>query len=114
MSDSTPNLTELTHEDRMHLLRFVCSFAWADLEVADSERSFVAELMQRLELGEEDRTQALEWLAVPPMPEDIDPTEVPREHRQLFLKVVLEMVQADGRIDADEIESYALFEQLLR
>ncbi|TNE85524.1 MAG: TerB family tellurite resistance protein [Deltaproteobacteria bacterium] len=95
-------------------MRFVCSFAWADLEIADPERTFVADLMQRLELTEEDRTKALEWLAVPPRPEEIDPTEVPREHRQLFLKIVLEMVQADGRIDGDEIETYALFEQLLR
>lgn len=114
MSDETADLTKLPHEDRMHLLRFVCSFAWADLEIADTERTFVADLMQRLELTDEERTQALEWLAVPPRPEEIDPTEVPREHRQLFLKVVLEMVQADGRIDGDEIENYALFEQLLR
>ena len=46
----------------------------------------------------------------------IDPQVSKRfaQHRQLFLKVVLEMVQADGHIDADEIETYALFEQLLR
>lgn len=114
MADETPTLTDLPHEDRLYLLRFVCSFAWADLEVADTERSFVAELMKKLELTDDERTQALEWLAVPPRPEEIDPTEVPREHRQLFLKVVLDMVQADGRIDGDEIETYALFEQLLR
>lgn len=114
MSEDTPSLDALPIADRMHLLRFVCSFAWADLEIADTERSFVADLMQRLNLPDDERTQALEWLSVPPHPEEIDPTQVPREHRQLFLKVVLEMVQADGRIDADEIESYALFEQLLR
>lgn len=114
MSEENLTLENLPIADRMTLLRFVCSFAWADLEIAETERTFVADLMQRLKLPDEERTQALEWLSVPPRPEEIDPTEVPREHRQLFLRVVLEMVQADGKIDADEIESYALFEQLLR
>lgn len=111
---SEQNLDTLPIDDRMTLLRFVCSFAWADLEIADTERTFVADLMQRLDLPDDERVQALEWLKIPPRPEDVDPTQVPREHRQLFLRVVLEMVQADGKIDAEEIESYALFEQLLR
>lgn len=114
MAEDTHNLSALPHEDRLHLLRFVCSFAWADLEIADSEREFVTALVDRLDLDDADRELARTWLKLPPRPEDIDPTEVPREHRQLFLKVVLEMVQADGHIDADEIETYALFEQLLR
>ena len=90
MAEDTHNLSALPHEDRLHLLRFVCSFAWADLEIADSEREFVTALVDRLDLDDADRELARTWLKLPPRPEDIDPTEVPREHRQLFLKVVLD------------------------
>ena len=40
--------------------------------------------------------------------------QVPRQHRQLFLNVVLDMVRADGVIDSQEIENLQIFEELIR
>ncbi|MCC6527150.1 MAG: TerB family tellurite resistance protein, partial [Polyangiaceae bacterium] len=34
-------LSKLSKTDRMRLMRFVCSFAWADLEVQNEERAYV-------------------------------------------------------------------------
>lgn len=106
-------LSELTQEDRLRLVKFVCSFAWADLEIADTERRFVQKLVRRLKLEPSERTQVEEWLDIPPRPEELDPTEIPREHRALFLSVAREMIEADGEVSEEEVENLALFEQLL-
>ncbi len=106
-------LSDLTQEDRLRLVKFVCSFAWADLEIADTERRFVQKLMRRLKLDPEERALVNEWLDVPPRPEELDPTEIPREHRALFLSVAREMIEADGEVSDEEVENLKLFEQLL-
>ncbi len=108
------SMSEMSSEDRLRLMRFVCSFAWADLEVADSERGFVATMMRQLDLDDAERSQVDEWLKVPPHPEDVDPTDIPVEHRQLFLNAALQMVGADGVVDEREVETFSLFEKLLR
>ena len=46
----------------MTLMKFVCSFAWADLEVQDEERRFVAKVMNALDLSEGERAQVQSWL----------------------------------------------------
>jgi hypothetical protein len=107
-------LDRLDREDRLRLMRFVCSFAWADLEVGDEERSFVKKMIKRLELSEDEIKQVEGWLEVPPRPEELDPSEIPRAHRQLFLDTARAMIVADGRIDQDEAENLVLLEQLLR
>ena len=106
-------LSELTQEDRLRLVKFVCSFAWADLEIADSERNFIQKLVRKLKLATDERAQVEEWLDIPPRPEELDPTEIPREHRALFLGVAREMIEADGEISEEEVENFSLFEQLL-
>lgn len=98
----------------MKLMRFVCSFAWTDLEVGDEERAYVERLVDRLELGQDERTRVRNWLQVPPAPDDVDPTDVPREHRKLFLDALRELAEQDGRIDEEERVSLALFEQLVQ
>jgi len=108
------NLSDLSREDRLRLIRFICSFAWADLEMADSEQTFVREMISALELDEEERSLVEEYLKIPPRPEDVDPTDVPLEHRELFLTTALQIVGADGRVDERELENLTLFEQLLR
>ena len=65
---SQTNLARLGREERLRLLRFVASFAWADLTVRDEERAFVARLMQRMALDPEDARAVAGWLAVPPSP----------------------------------------------
>ena len=107
-------VSKLSRSERMRLMRFVCSFAWADLEVQDEERKFVARLMHRLALDDEERRQVEAWLKVPPPPEEVDPSQVPREHRQLFLDTMRELVGADQVLDPEERETLSLFEQLLR
>lgn len=105
-------LRQLDREERLRLMKFVCSFAWADLEIQDEERSFVNKMIERLEL-EEDRTQVLRWLKHPPPIEDVDPTQVPAAHRELFVKAVEELIAADDHIAEAEAENLALFKALL-
>ena len=106
-------LDELSREDRLRLVKFVCSFAWADLEVQDEERNFVHGLLGKLELEDEDTALVNEWLKVPPPPEEVDPANIPRQHRELFLKTMRELIAADDHIDPDESENLKLLEQLL-
>lgn len=107
-------LDDLDSESRLRLMRFVCSFAWADLQIADTEKDFVRGLMGKLGLDAAERAEAETWLEVPPRPEDIDPTDIPHEHRQVFLNTILQVVGADGVVAPDEVELLALLEQLLR
>ncbi len=106
-------LEQLTRNERMRLMKFVCSFAWADLEIRDEERTFVARMVARLKLGEDEAAQVQDWLAVPPSPESVDPTLVPMAHRKLFLQSVEGVISADGEIAPEERENLALFRDLL-
>ncbi|MEM6954679.1 MAG: TerB family tellurite resistance protein [Myxococcota bacterium] len=104
----------LDREDRLRLMKFICSFAWADLEIQDEERVFIGKLVKQLELDEEETAQVEEWLKLPPTADELDPAEIPRQHRELFLETARAMIVSDGRIDADEAENFALFELLVR
>lgn len=108
------SLHDLTREDRLKLMGFVCSFAWADLEIQDDERSLVRKLVAQLELDGDEAEQVESWLKVPPRADDLDPNDIPLEHRQLFLNIAMDMVRADGQVDPDEMENLSLLEQLLR
>jgi uncharacterized tellurite resistance protein B-like protein len=107
-------LAQLSAEERLRLVRFVCSFAWADLEIRDAERDFVHDLIRRLELNEDEAEQVEEWLTLPPHPEDVDPMEIPVQHRKIFLDTVLALVAADGELAEAETESFNLLSQLVR
>lgn len=112
--DAGMAIKDLSKEDRLRLMGFVCSFAWADLEIQDGERNLVRDMVKSLKLDEEESAQVEAWLAVPPRAEDVDPNDIPLEHRQLFLSTALQMVGADGNVDAAEMENLSLLEQLLR
>lgn len=107
-------LKDLPVEERLQLMRFVCSFAWADLQVEDREKNAIRELVLKLSLTEDESREVEGWLKIPPRPEDVDPFEIPHERRQIFLNTVLDIVRADGVIDSNEIENFSLLEQLLR
>lgn len=92
----------LSREDRLLLLKFVCGYAWTDLEVTESERRFVRRLCEKAALPDEDRAEVERWLDVSPSPEDVDPAKLPREHRKLFLDAARAMIYADGKVDPDE------------
>jgi len=107
-------LDELNKNERLLLLKFVCAFAWADLEVKQSERNLVRHLVARLHLDPEEKREVEQWLKRPPKPEEVDPNRIPRAHRELFLEAARQMIAADGEIDPAERENLELLEQLLR
>ncbi|HJK94094.1 MAG TPA: TerB family tellurite resistance protein [Polyangiaceae bacterium LLY-WYZ-15_(1-7)] len=104
----------LDREDRLQLMKFICSFAWADLEVQKAERKFVGKLARELELDEDEQKQVEAWLEVPPTPDEVDPQDIPKAHRELFLDTVRAIIVADGKIDAEEAENFSLLEAMLR
>jgi uncharacterized membrane protein YebE (DUF533 family) len=108
------SLDALSQDDRLRLLRFVCSFAWADLHVHPRERALIAGLIQRLHLGPEDRARVDEWIDLPPAAQDVDPTSVPMAHRLLFRQAVAAAVLADGRVTEEERDAMELFDLLTR
>jgi uncharacterized tellurite resistance protein B-like protein len=95
---------ELSREDRLLLLKFVCAFAWTDLEVRDSERRFVRRLVKRLQLDADDAKQVDEWLSIAPSPQSVDPARVPLAHRRTFVEAVRALIYADGEVEAEERE----------
>jgi uncharacterized tellurite resistance protein B-like protein len=95
-------LSGLSRDDRLSFLKFLCAFAWTDLEVTDTERRFVLRLCERANLADDEKRQVEEWLTMAPSPGSVDPKNVPREHRQLFLDGARAMVYADGNVDPDE------------
>ncbi len=107
-------LADLSREERLLLMAFVCSFAWADLEVKPEERDLVAKLIRRLELDDDDAEQVNQWLDTPPPLDDLDPARVPRAHRVKFLRAVESMVTVDGEVSPEERESLIIFAQLIR
>jgi uncharacterized membrane protein YebE (DUF533 family) len=107
-------LDALNKEDRLQLMRFVCSFAWADLEIADAEREFIVKMVIRLGLDDEEQEQVAKWLEVPPPADDLDPADIPTEHRQLFLDAAKAMIMSDGNVEDVEAENLIILDQLLR
>jgi uncharacterized tellurite resistance protein B-like protein len=109
----TMKLDTLSAKDRLQLLKFVCSFVWADLDVRSSEKTFVLGLTQRLDLPEAEIEQVTAWLETPPPIDEVDPLLIPPRHRRLFLEAMEQAVVSDGSISPSETESLALFRQLL-
>ena len=106
-------IARLDRGERLRLMKFVCSFAWADLKIRPEEREFVARMIRRLGLDEDEARQVAGWLKLPPRPESVDPTEIPIEHRQLFVDSIHGINEADGEGAADEQENLDLLERLL-
>lgn len=108
-----PMLDQLDQRDRLRLVQFVCSFAWADLEIRPEERVFISRLIRRLELNEEENLQVQQWLDRPPGFEDLDPTSIPAAHRRFFVEAIEGLISSDGEISDEERETFEVFQQLL-
>ena len=106
-------MSDLSAEERLRLVRFVCAFAWADLEIRKEERALILNLARNLELDEEDLQQVHGWMNNPPQLDDLDPQEIPIEQRQMFLAAAQAMVVIDGDVDPEELEILELFQALL-
>jgi hypothetical protein len=103
----------MSRRDRMRLVKYVCSFAWADGVVQPEERGYVRQLVWALSLDGEEREEVEAWLESPPREEEVDPRLVPVEHRQLFLDSVRTVIRADGKLAATEKVALRVFEKLL-
>ena len=106
-------LEELDRQDRLRLVEFVCSFAWADLEIRPEERVFISRLIRRLELDEEEDLRVQQWLDRPPRMDDLDPTSIPAAHRRIFVEEIEGLIAADGEVSDEERDSLEIFKQLL-
>lgn len=106
-------LDQIDQRDRLRLVEFVCSFAWADLEIQPEERVFISRLIQRLDLDEEEDLQVQQWLDRPPSIDNVDPTSIPAAHRRLFVEAIEGLIAADGAISDEERETFEIFKQLL-
>ena len=107
-------LQELTREERLLLMRFVCSFAWIDLEVKQEERELVTRLVRRLQLDDEEKELVSKWLESPPPPDSVDPALVPRSHRMTFIRAAESTVSVDGDVTQEERDTLLVFAQLIR
>ena len=107
------SMDQLDRDDRLRLVKFICSFAWADLEIRPEERTFVDHIVRSLDLNDEDQSKVEGWMAVPPSPESIDPTRIPLAQRKLFLDSIEGVIAADGEISPEESENLALLRELL-
>lgn len=106
-------LTQLSSTDRLRLMKFVCSFAWADLKIRPEERAYVASLIRRLDLAPEEELRVHGWLDVPPAPDSVDPTLIPSAHREVFMTAIEGVIRSDGEVSQEESDSLELFRQLL-
>ena len=106
-------LEQLDRRDRLRLVEFVCSFAWADLEIQPEERVFISRLIRRLDLDEEEDLQIQQWLDRPPRLDDLDPMSIPPAHRRIFVEEIEGLIAADGEVSDEERDSLEIFKQLL-
>lgn len=107
-------LRKLDREERMRLMRFVCSFAWVDLEVQDAEKKFVHKMANKLGLTAEEKHQVEQWLKLPPPIDEVDPADIPAAHRRMFVEAVSETIKADGVVSPEEDEMFQVFVQLVQ
>jgi len=105
-------LERLDRGERLQLMKFVCSFAWADLEVRQEEKDFVSGLVERLDLDSDEAKQVQGWLKLPPRPESVDPTRIPAEHRRIFLEEIQGVIESDGDVAEEERENLELLRTL--
>ena len=111
---SLRSMKRLNRKERMRLMKFVCSFAWADLEIRPEEREFIRKMVARLSLNGDDGDKVQSWLDLPPAPESIDPTLVPTAHRHVFIRAIKGVIAADGEIAPEEVENFRLFHDLVQ
>jgi uncharacterized tellurite resistance protein B-like protein len=106
-------IDRLDRAERLSLMKFVCSFAWADLQIRPEEREFVARMIRRLGLDDAEARQVAGWLKLPPRPESVDPTQIPVEHRRLFVESIRGIIESDGEVAVEEQENLDLLQKLL-
>lgn len=105
---------DLSAEERRNLLKLVCAFAWADSQIQDEERAIIAGLVDRLDLGDDDRRDVHFWLQDKEHAAELNDVMdlVPKTHRDLFVDVCRELIGSDDQVTSDESQELALLEIL--
>ena len=106
-------LESLDARERLQLIKFLCSFAWADLRLREAEREFVARMVERLGLKTEETLQVGTWLESPPPADAVDPMDIPMRHREIFIEAVAGVIRVDGEIADEEREQFEILSELL-
>jgi hypothetical protein len=113
---STSEVRALSRRERRDLLRFVSAILWADARVTASGCRFFVRLASQLGYGPRDAARALDVLASPPTPEEVDPARVSAATARVLLRVAREAARAasaDGASLAAH-EHARLLESLVR
>jgi hypothetical protein len=103
---------DLTREESLHLVKFVCSFVWADGVVADDEIRFVRHLVEWLKLSPADTETVDGWLKATPGP--VDPMTIPRKHRELFLESARLVIASDRKLAPGERQALDELQRLMK
>lgn len=106
-------MKELQSEERLKLLRLVCTMAWADSEVQQHEKGFIAKLIFSMGTPASEIRQVKKWLEAPPPEDDLDPASIPKEHREMFLEACRGVMTADGTVTDGEKAALAKLEKQL-
>jgi uncharacterized tellurite resistance protein B-like protein len=100
---------DLSDEERLLLMKFLCAFAWSDLDISDKERAFVERMNNKLALDAAGQAQVSSWLDIAPSPHSLHPEAIPQAHRALFVDAARAMIYTDGNVEDAERK---LFEKL--
>ena len=92
----------LSPDDRLLLLKFLCAFAWADMDVSEKERDFVRRMSEKLSIADHEKQQVELWLDIEPAPSSVSAAAIPTEHKRAFIEAVRAMIYVDGSVDPDE------------
>jgi uncharacterized membrane protein YebE (DUF533 family) len=103
------NADELTEAEQIELMRFLCSFAWADGEVHDTERTVLEQVLGGLTLSPEARADAQAWLSEPPDMEGFDFGAISPEKRSAFIDQAFAVAAAHDGLGAQEIRHLKMF-----
>ena len=103
------NADALTEAEQIDLMRFLCSFAWADGEVQAQEKVVLERVLSSLTLSEAGRAEASRWLFRPPNMEGFDFGAIPPDKRALFLDRAFEVAAAHGGLGKEELRHLQMF-----
>jgi tellurite resistance protein len=105
---------ELTTDEKLSVMRFICAFAWADLEIQNDEVKLINQIMQALELDKKHYQTVYQWLKRPPRAEDVDPFTIPDNLKEIILDAATGVILADGELQDSEMEMLELLQNILQ
>jgi hypothetical protein len=102
-----------TSEEKLQIMRFICTFAWADLKVVQAERQFIMRFCDTLVLNDDERKEVESWLKHPQHPDDIDPFSLPKHLHEYVLSAAQAISIVDGEFDDKESELLEILQGIL-